>query len=87
MCLSMALSAHSLAVRSFARVISGMVNHGAAIAVEPVTDTVKVVKGNMVVETLDRSVLRQAQTPQGSEILAVAGGLEDGRGGWIHRYR
>jgi len=51
-----------------ARVISGMVEHGAAIPMEPVTDTVKVVKGNMVVETLDRSVLRQAQTPQGSEL-------------------
>ncbi len=50
-----------------ARVISGMFEHGAAIPMEPVTDTVKVVKGNMVVETLDRSVLRQAQTPQGSE--------------------
>ena len=32
------------------------------------SDTVKVVRGNMIVETLDRSALWRAQTPQGSSL-------------------
>jgi 2-C-methyl-D-erythritol 4-phosphate cytidylyltransferase/2-C-methyl-D-erythritol 2,4-cyclodiphosphate synthase len=35
------------------------------IPVEPVTDTIKVVSGDLVLETIDRSTLRKAQTPQG----------------------
>jgi len=50
------------------RVISAMLEYGAAIPMEPVTDTVKRVEDNMVVRTLDRSSLRSAQTPQGSEL-------------------
>lgn len=50
------------------RVISAMLEYGAAVPMEPVTDTVKVIKGNMVVETLDRGMLWRAQTPQGSEL-------------------
>jgi 2-C-methyl-D-erythritol 4-phosphate cytidylyltransferase len=38
--------------------------HGAAILVAPVTDTVKQVRDRRVVETLDRSGLRRALTPQ-----------------------
>lgn len=37
---------------------------GAAVLGTPVTDTIKRVNGNVVVETLDRSVLRGVQTPQ-----------------------
>lgn len=50
------------------RVISAMLDYGAAVPMEPVTDTVKVIKDNMVVETLDRGMLWRAQTPQGSEL-------------------
>jgi len=39
--------------------------HGAAIPVVPVADTVKRVRGSLVVETVDRSELAVAQTPQG----------------------
>jgi 2-C-methyl-D-erythritol 4-phosphate cytidylyltransferase len=39
--------------------------HGAALPLAPVIDTVKRVSGNEVLETLDRDELRAAQTPQG----------------------
>ena len=38
--------------------------HGAAIVVAPVTDTIKEVRDQSVVRTLDRGVLRRALTPQ-----------------------
>jgi 2-C-methyl-D-erythritol 4-phosphate cytidylyltransferase len=38
--------------------------HNAAVLVAPVTDTIKVVEDNTVVETLDREQLRRALTPQ-----------------------
>jgi len=38
--------------------------HGAAILVAPVTDTIKEVRDQSVVRTLDRGVLRRALTPQ-----------------------
>jgi 2-C-methyl-D-erythritol 4-phosphate cytidylyltransferase len=38
--------------------------HGAAILVAPVTDTIKEVQDQSVVRTLDRGVLRRALTPQ-----------------------
>lgn len=46
----------------------------AVVPVLPVADTVKSVEGERVVATLDRSVLRAAQTPQGfrREVLARA---------------
>jgi len=50
------------------RVIKATERYGAAVPLEPVTDTVKVVRGNMIVETLDRSALWRAQTPQGSSL-------------------
>lgn len=50
------------------RVIGAMREYGAALPLEQVTDTVKVVKDGMVVETLDRSLLWRAQTPQGSDL-------------------
>ncbi len=50
------------------RINSAMLEFGAAVPMEAVTDTVKVIKDNMVVETLDRNKLWRAQTPQGSEL-------------------
>lgn len=49
------------------RSVVGAVRTGAAAAVPvlPVTDTVKRVDADTVVETVDRSVLRAVQTPQG----------------------
>lgn len=38
--------------------------HGAAVPVVPLVDTIKLVAGEAIVETLDRSRLRAAQTPQ-----------------------
>ncbi len=48
--------------------------HGAAIPVVPVADTVKRVRDGVIVETVDRSDLAVAQTPQGvrRELLAAA---------------
>jgi 2-C-methyl-D-erythritol 4-phosphate cytidylyltransferase len=38
--------------------------HGAALPVTPVVDTLKRVREDLVVETIDRTEVRQAQTPQ-----------------------
>jgi len=59
------------------RVIRAAVEHGAAIPAMPIPDTVKRVdRDGIVVETLDRSMLRVAQTPQAfrREILVRAYG-------------
>jgi 2-C-methyl-D-erythritol 4-phosphate cytidylyltransferase/2-C-methyl-D-erythritol 2,4-cyclodiphosphate synthase len=45
-------------------VLDAAARHGAAIPVLPLAETVKRVAGDVVVETLDRSVLATAQTPQ-----------------------
>ena len=47
-----------------ARVSLAAARHGAAIPVLPITETVKRLDGDVVVETVDRSVLVAAQTPQ-----------------------
>ncbi|MFH1502407.1 MAG: 2-C-methyl-D-erythritol 4-phosphate cytidylyltransferase [Candidatus Eisenbacteria bacterium] len=47
------------------RVIEAALEHGAAVPAVPVPDTVKRVEDGAVVATLDRSVLRLSQTPQG----------------------
>lgn len=47
------------------RVVRAAAAHGAVIPALPVTETVKVVAGDIVVETPDRSRLHLAQTPQG----------------------
>lgn len=47
------------------RVMAAAAEHGAAIPVVPVSDSVKRVEGDVVVASLDRSVLRLSQTPQG----------------------
>ncbi len=47
-------------------VAATVIRHGAAIPVVPVTETLKRVGDGMVHETVDRSVLAAAQTPQGA---------------------
>lgn len=47
------------------RVISAAARTGAAIPVASVVDTIKRVRDDRVIETVDRSDLRRAQTPQG----------------------
>lgn len=46
------------------RTIAAAREHGAAVLVANVTDTIKLVQDDTVVETLDRGVLRRALTPQ-----------------------
>lgn len=46
-------------------VIAATARHGAAIPVMPVTETVKVVEGDLVLDSPTRSRLYNAQTPQG----------------------
>ena len=48
-----------------AAVAAAAAAHGAAIPVLPVTDTLKRLDGELVAETVDRSELASAQTPQG----------------------
>ncbi len=45
--------------------IAGATAHGAVIAAVPVTDTIKRVRDDVVIETPDRATLWAAQTPQG----------------------
>lgn len=47
------------------RVIHAAMENGAAIPVIPVEDTVKLVEGNKILDTLDRTKIRRGQTPQG----------------------
>ncbi|MCL2224984.1 MAG: 2-C-methyl-D-erythritol 4-phosphate cytidylyltransferase [Defluviitaleaceae bacterium] len=46
-------------------VAQAALEHGAAVACSPVTDTIKQVTGGIITATPDRSTLWQAQTPQG----------------------
>lgn len=50
------------------RVLNETIKSGAAIPVVPVKDTLKIVVGDKVIKTLDRSSLRAVQTPQGFEV-------------------
>ena len=47
------------------RVVEASAEHGAAVPALPVTETIKVVEGDRVIESPDRSRLYRAQTPQG----------------------
>lgn len=47
------------------RVIAGVEEYGAALPVVALSDTIKRVAGGRVIETVDRDLLRAAQTPQG----------------------
>jgi len=67
--------ARPLASRAlFARVAEAAHLHGAAIPVVPVAETLKRTAAGLVVETVDRSALAAAQTPQGfrCSLLAAA---------------
>jgi 2-C-methyl-D-erythritol 4-phosphate cytidylyltransferase len=48
----------------FDEVAQAALTHGAALAAEPLTDTLKRVEGGRVVETIERTGLWRAQTPQ-----------------------
>ena len=49
-----------------AAVVDAVLTHGAALPVLPIAETVKRVGDGLVLETLDRSALAAAQTPQGA---------------------
>jgi len=57
-----------IAMEVIKRVLTETAKSGAAIPVVPVKDTLKVVAGNKVVKTLNRSSLRAVQTPQGFRV-------------------
>jgi 2-C-methyl-D-erythritol 4-phosphate cytidylyltransferase len=46
------------------KVVSRAARYGACIVAAPATDTIKRVRSDRIVETLDREILRRAQTPQ-----------------------
>ena len=58
------------------RVVLEAAQHGAALPVLPIVDTVKRVHDGAVAETLDRSELFTAQTPQGFRFSLLAGAYE-----------
>ena len=53
------------------RVLETAVQSGAVVPVIPVKDTLKVVKGGKVDKTLDRSIIRAVQTPQGFKLTVL----------------
>jgi 2-C-methyl-D-erythritol 4-phosphate cytidylyltransferase/2-C-methyl-D-erythritol 2,4-cyclodiphosphate synthase len=55
------------AIRSLVitRIIAAVTEHGAAIPIVPLVDTLKRIEGDQVVDTVDRTGLGLAQTPQG----------------------
>jgi 2-C-methyl-D-erythritol 4-phosphate cytidylyltransferase/2-C-methyl-D-erythritol 2,4-cyclodiphosphate synthase len=55
------------------RVLGALDDHPAVVPTVPVVDTIKRVREGRVVETVDRSVLKRAQTPQGFEAELVRG--------------
>lgn len=63
-----------VAVETIQRCIARAMADGAAIAAVPVTDTIKRARDGQIVETLDRSTLWAAQTPQAfrADILQAA---------------
>src|SRR3954471_9669319 len=58
------------------RTVSEAALSGAAVLVAPVTDTVKVVSGNKVDRTVDRSTLRRALTPQCFKLEIIRSAFE-----------
>lgn len=53
------------------RVIDGLRGSAAVIPALPVTETLKRADGNKIIETVDRSTLRLAQTPQGFDFASI----------------
>ncbi|MBW2062138.1 MAG: 2-C-methyl-D-erythritol 4-phosphate cytidylyltransferase [Deltaproteobacteria bacterium] len=66
-------------VKTIEEVIQAARETGAAIAAVPVRDTLKLVEGETIVQTLDRSQLWQAQTPQVFDRLWLAEALSTAR--------
>jgi 2-C-methyl-D-erythritol 4-phosphate cytidylyltransferase len=58
------------------RVISAMREHGAAVPVIPITDSVKRIRDNQIISDEDRSQLFCAQTPQGFRRALLLEALE-----------
>jgi 2-C-methyl-D-erythritol 4-phosphate cytidylyltransferase/2-C-methyl-D-erythritol 2,4-cyclodiphosphate synthase len=54
-----------------ARALAGLAEHDATIAAVPVTDTVKRTDGRAILETVDRTHLWRAQTPQAFRYQAI----------------
>ena len=64
------------------RVVDVAIEHRAAVPGIPVLETTKVVKSGLIVQTLDRAILRSAQTPQAfrRDLLVEAyGSVDPGR--------
>ena len=59
-----------------AAVARAAAEHGAAIPVLPVAETLKRVAGDVIVETVDRSGLAAAQTPQGARASLLRSAFE-----------
>jgi len=59
-----------------AAVARAAAEHGAAIPVLPVAETLKRVAGDLIVETVDRSGLAAAQTPQGARASLLRSAFE-----------
>ena len=59
-----------------AAVARAAADHGAAIPVLPVAETLKRVAGDVIVETVDRSGLAAAQTPQGARASLLRSAFE-----------
>jgi 2-C-methyl-D-erythritol 4-phosphate cytidylyltransferase len=68
------LAGAALALRVADRLLRGDVD--AVVPVVPVRDTLKRLAGEVVVETIDRSALAAAQTPQGFRRAALAAAQE-----------
>jgi 2-C-methyl-D-erythritol 4-phosphate cytidylyltransferase len=64
-------------VATIEAVVSAAAEHGAALPVLPVVDTVKRVREGRVVETLDRTELGAAQTPQGFRLRLLVRAYEE----------
>ncbi|MFC1526426.1 2-C-methyl-D-erythritol 4-phosphate cytidylyltransferase, partial [Candidatus Latescibacterota bacterium] len=63
------------------RVVAAAQEHGAAVPVTAATETVKVVEGDVVVDSPDRTRIRLAQTPQGFRRSVLLEALERAPGG------
>jgi len=60
-------------------VIDATMEQGAAVPVIPVEDTIKLIEGKLVCQTLDRSCLFRVQTPQGFSYSVLREALDSAR--------
>jgi 2-C-methyl-D-erythritol 4-phosphate cytidylyltransferase len=61
------------------RVIKAAKDSGAAIPVIPIEDTLKLIEGDVITETLDRTKIRRVQTPQGFSYQVLRTALDRAR--------